>query len=163
MVKRHFSGQSCKACRTRNYYAGFSVLVITFTCAILIQNYNGYSGAYFPGIDAYIVKGNGGYVLEVATHETGHHIWYEYLNDSQREEWNQVYLSSTQDEFVSAYARTNVREDFADTYEAAIYCVYSTDKLAFTSPKRAQLLDEFVTNNTRLIYGTGQYAVDSKE
>ena len=53
-------------------------------------------------------------VREIAEHEIGHLIWYRDFNESQRNEYIKIYNQSTW--FVSQYASTNVREDFAESY-----------------------------------------------
>ncbi len=57
---------------------------------------------------------------QTITHEIGHNVYYN-LDEGQREEWREVYDDSARRQFVSAYARTNEREDFAESYKAYVH------------------------------------------
>jgi len=57
---------------------------------------------------------------QTITHEVGHDVYYN-LSGEQRGEWNEIYDDSARTEFVSAYARTNEREDFAESYKAYVH------------------------------------------
>ena len=57
---------------------------------------------------------------QTITHEVGHNVYYN-LDEGQREEWREIYDDSARRQFVSAYARTNKREDFAESYKAYIH------------------------------------------
>jgi len=57
---------------------------------------------------------------QTITHEVGHNVYYN-LDEGQREEWSEIYDNSARTQFVSAYARTNEREDFAESYRAYVY------------------------------------------
>ena len=54
------------------------------------------------------------YILEVTYHETAHYIWYEFLNDSLRNEYFNIFNESNW--FVSKYAMENEKEDFAESF-----------------------------------------------
>jgi hypothetical protein len=54
------------------------------------------------------------------THEVSHNVYYS-LDEGQREEWNEINTHSAPDEFVSDYAQTNEREDFAESYMAYVH------------------------------------------
>ncbi len=43
------------------------------------------------------------------------------IDEGQREEWREIYDDSARRQFVSAYARTNEREDFAESYKAYVH------------------------------------------
>ena len=57
---------------------------------------------------------------QTITHEVGHNVYYN-LDEGQREEWREIYYDSARRQFVSAYARTNEREDFAESYKAYVH------------------------------------------
>jgi hypothetical protein len=46
-------------------------------------------------------------------HEAAHWYWFDKLTDAQRKEWTQLYAKTQR--FSSSYARTNEKEDFAET------------------------------------------------
>ena len=53
------------------------------------------------------------------THEVGHNIYYN-MGESNMSFWNQLSTHSGVDGYVSNYARTNVREDFAESYASYV-------------------------------------------
>jgi hypothetical protein len=57
---------------------------------------------------------------QTITHEIGHNVYYN-LDKGQREEWREIHDDSARRQFVSAYARTNEREDFAESYKAYVH------------------------------------------
>ena len=57
---------------------------------------------------------------QTITHEVGHNV-YHNLDEGQREEWSELNAYSAPDEFVSDYAQTNEREDFAESYMAYVH------------------------------------------
>ncbi len=57
---------------------------------------------------------------QTITHEVGHNVYYN-LSEEQRGEWSEIYDNSARTQFVSAYARTNEREDFAESYKAYVH------------------------------------------
>jgi len=53
--------------------------------------------------------------IKTLWHEYGHHIWFRILNNSERQEYSQIYENSTL--FVSKYAlEGGCKEDFAESY-----------------------------------------------
>ena len=54
------------------------------------------------------------------THEVGHNVYYN-LAEVHRDEWKGISSSSAPDEFVSDYAQTNEREDFAESYMTYVH------------------------------------------
>lgn len=62
-------------------------------------------------------------VVRTCAHEVGHYVWWEYLSEAERAEYETIYDASTR--FVSDYAFTGgVDEDFAETYKASVTCVF---------------------------------------
>ena len=59
-------------------------------------------------------------IKQTITHEVGHNVYYN-LSEEQRGEWSEIYDNSARTQFVSAYARTNEREDFAESYKAYVH------------------------------------------
>jgi len=57
---------------------------------------------------------------QTITHEVGHNVYYN-LDEGQREVWREIYDDSARRQFVSAYARTNKREGFAESYKAYVH------------------------------------------
>ena len=47
-------------------------------------------------------------------HELGHHFWYKYMNQSQRDEYTKLWKESK--DFYRDYGKTSAMEDFADTF-----------------------------------------------
>lgn len=52
----------------------------------------------------------------VLTHETGHYVWFELLNDTQREIYTNLWKKSKPDSFLSEYSKTNELEWFAEDF-----------------------------------------------
>lgn len=61
---------------------------------------------------------DGDKMKETISHEVGHNVYWNVLSDGERETWNKLSESSDNTEYVSDYAKTNEREDFAETYRA---------------------------------------------
>lgn len=53
-------------------------------------------------------------------HEIGHNVYYNVISSEQRGAWNELSRNSGNDEYVSDYARTNIQEDFSETYKVYI-------------------------------------------
>jgi WXG100 family type VII secretion target len=51
-------------------------------------------------------------------HEVGHNVYYNVIPEKARNDWDALSNGSKNTEYVSDYARTNVEEDFAETYRA---------------------------------------------
>jgi WXG100 family type VII secretion target len=49
-------------------------------------------------------------------HEVGHNVYYNVVPEKARNDWDALSNGSTATQYVSDYAKTNVREDFAETY-----------------------------------------------
>lgn len=61
-------------------------------------------------------------------HEVGHYVFLRFLQQAQRDEW--MYSIRKQETgTVTAYARTNAREDFAETYAVYLTQLRLLDKL----------------------------------
>ena len=57
--------------------------------------------------------------LRNLTHEVGHRVWYEKMNDRERDIWTILYKNSKLDsDYIREYSKTNEREDFATMFEA---------------------------------------------
>ena len=59
----------------------------------------------------------------VAMHEVAHYFWFEKLTFNQRGAYRRVFNNAT--DYVSEYAKTNAREDFAETYAKTIQCEFN--------------------------------------
>jgi hypothetical protein len=95
-----------------------------------MDNTNGTGGRYFTFSSniAIYPKGTHPYQTSLyAHHEIGHYIWYEFMNDEQREEYTKIYENA--DEFVTDYAKTSVEEDFAETVMESVVITMDYDKL----------------------------------
>lgn len=51
-------------------------------------------------------------------HESAHHIWYQYLTDTERKAYENLYnkVKKNPKAFLRDYSRKSVEEDFADMY-----------------------------------------------
>jgi len=56
---------------------------------------------------------------ETMVHEVGHNVYYN-MGEQNIASWDQLSANSKPEEYVSNYARTNVREDFAESYAAYV-------------------------------------------
>jgi hypothetical protein len=95
--------------------------------------FGGAMGSYHPGtreIDVWKPAGEGGYekVKDTVTHEIGHNVHHNMMNERPdlAERWNALYAKSLQQNqldgrgYVSNYAATDPKEDFAETYKSFI-------------------------------------------
>lgn len=106
-------------------------------------------------------EGAGG-MLETITHEVGHNV-HENIMAQKPEianKWSQLHEESwttfTQDGmgFVSDYARTNVYEDFAETYMTYIW---DSEKLLFFSPEKYEFMNNEIFAGIK--YNTTDYCI----
>lgn len=56
---------------------------------------------------------------QTITHEVGHNVYWN-MPEEQRTAWDRLSQASQPTEYVSDYAQTNVREDFAESYAAYV-------------------------------------------
>lgn len=101
------------------YCTLFFTIILLILVALVIQDSPSWSGKYAVGLDWIIVKGYDypSYMLKVAKHEIGHHVYFVNMNDTKRDEWkNLVDKSTSKDDYVTEYAKTNKEEDFAETF-----------------------------------------------
>jgi len=77
---------------------------------------------------------------QTITHEIGHNVYYN-LDEGQKEEWSEINTDSAPDEFVSDYAQTNEREDFAESY---MTYVHDPEYLEATSPAKYEFMHQYV-------------------
>jgi len=79
------------------------------------------NGLYFPCSDVIYMEDKmperAGEMIRTLFHEYGHHIWYQVMNESERDVYMGIYNST--DGFASTYAlEGGPEEDFAESYEA---------------------------------------------
>jgi len=74
------------------------------------------------------------------THEVGHSVYYS-LNEEQRNQWSEIYANSSANGFVSDYAQTNEREDFAESY---VTYVHDLEYLKVTSTAKYDFMRQYV-------------------
>lgn len=72
---------------------------------------------------------------EISDHEIGHFFYYVKLNRTEREIWNITSNSSI--DYVTQYAKTNVREDFAESF-----MFWVDNKL--TIPAKLEFMEKYV-------------------
>lgn len=114
----------CSVCRrNRIIYLIFCniILLMYLTQAFIIYgeiSHEKANGSYYNKLDLIILRhyDNSDITedMTVALHEIGHRIWYEYMTEEQREQWRELYDNSTI--FISAYAKTDAEEDFAESF-----------------------------------------------
>lgn len=94
------------------------------------SNNTSLSGNYFVGQRSLVVFGRGQHVTDViltSLHEAGHYLWYEHLQCSDRVEYEETVGNTT--DWVSLYARENVREDFAETFATGFQCGFNLSRI----------------------------------
>jgi hypothetical protein len=74
------------------------------------------------------------------THEVGHNVYYN-LSPEQQQQWDTMSTSSKPDQYVSDYARTNEREDFAESYA---HYVRAPEDLAEASSNKFAFMKDIV-------------------
>lgn len=92
---------------------------------------------------------NAGILLEVITHEVGHNIHHNLIADHPEvaERWAELHTQSWEQYFqdrtgfVSDYARTNVYEDFAETYQ---FYVRDSELLQLVIPEKYEFMQQEV-------------------
>lgn len=83
-------------------------------------------------------------LMSTVLHEYGHYVYWDVMSRQERAGWNLISNQST--EFVSDYARTDAKEDFAETFMAGITCTYSTEGLP---EAKAAYIQEFAVTKLR--------------
>lgn len=78
------------------------------------------------------------------THEVGHHVYWHRLTDQQREQWDGISRASLASEYVTDYAKSNTRDDFAESYA---FHVLHPEVLKDTSAAKAAFLEEQWTSD----------------
>lgn len=76
------------------------------------------------------------------THEVGHNVYYN-MPEEQQAEWDSLSSSSRYNEYVSNYAMTNGREDFAESYS---YYVHDPERLLARAPAKYDFMRTYVFN-----------------
>jgi len=74
------------------------------------------AGRYYTGnknIAIYTNENNPDYIIDIAEHEMGHYLWYEFLTKKQKDEYKLIFNKTNI--YVSDYAETSVEEDFSET------------------------------------------------
>jgi hypothetical protein len=103
------------------YLITSTVGVIMIIVMSHIYLFNG--GVYFPPTDMVMFYGKDYSPDElhyIANHEIGHHVWFKYLNDEQRAEYNSIFKNSKY--FITEYSKMNVEENFAEEYAFFMAC-----------------------------------------
>lgn len=75
------------------------------------------------------------------SHEVGHNVYYNVVPAKTRGSWKDISENSADDEYVSDYAKTEVEEDFAETY--AVYML-DPEALNEISPEKYEFMREHV-------------------
>lgn len=78
-------------------------------------------------------------------HEIGHYVFLRTLNQKQRDKWFYA-IRPNETNYVSANAKQNSREDFAETY--AHYC--TTSKHLFKIPLKTDFIHKMLFNGIKL-------------
>ena len=88
-------------------------------------------GKYFTDKQYIFIDGSKdrsyGTMLNTCQHEVGHYVWYETLNYAAQREYQAIFENAT--EHVSKYAKTNYKEDFAETFNRALVCEWNYSKI----------------------------------
>ncbi len=82
-------------------------------------------------------------MIDTVTHEIGHNAHQNLIENRPEvaKGWEEIHLVSGENEFVSDYARTNVYEDFAETYNTY---VRDPELLQFVSPQKYEFMRDVV-------------------
>lgn len=92
--------------------------------ALLFLNYSDSAyGVHVPYSNIAVTFTQDSYNTDVTTglHEMGHSFWYNEMNVSQRERFEELH-NDNNSFFVREYGRTNVREDFATMFDYSSIC-----------------------------------------
>jgi hypothetical protein len=96
--------------------------LLAMNYAMLSGRFDNVTGVYNPFEEGLAVKTGGREPLDVlgtCVHEVGHYVWDEYLDDSDRRAYSQIYNDSVG--FVSFYALvSDAEEDFCESLEAYV-------------------------------------------
>jgi hypothetical protein len=107
--------------------------IFVLNVVLLVEDNSTWSGKYAVGLDWIVIKGydSPNYMVQVARHEIGHHVYYVTMNQTQRSEWVTLHDKSTANDYTTSYAKTNPQEDFAETFmrvtEKPNYCFIYKD------------------------------------
>lgn len=106
-----------------------NIVSIVFLIAVIsnigvmyyMANTNTYRGVFINYFDLIIIQAKGQTPQQIeiiSIHESGHHVWHNYLNDSLRAEFENLsikYRSNPVRRCIDGYVNTT-KEDFADSY-----------------------------------------------
>jgi len=103
------------------------------------------AGLYFPSSESILLftnKNNINTNMGRAEHELGHYFWYEFLDTNSKNEYELIFDKNV--EFVTEYAKTNVREDFAETFKIGWECSFNLELLP---ENRREFFEIYVINS----------------
>jgi len=129
---------------TLRFLAVFTLLTAVAnmaTIAYVMTSYDGVVGKYYVRNETFWVSTDGEdpiSAMQTCAHEVGHYVWFEHLDQDQRDEYREIY--NVTEDWVSAYAETDVEEDFAETLQAYIW--YEPYSLAVPVDRRQFFEDE---------------------
>lgn len=119
-----------------------SIILLSEIGIIKFESNNGeYRYVGEDKIILYVEGRNNEQVFDTFLHELGHKVYYQDLNESQREEYKEIYENQTK--FISNYAKTEVEEGFAEDLMYYFQRAYSYDM----DDARYKLFDEVINDS----------------
>lgn len=105
----------------KNIALSLIIINTAIITSIILEVNSAHAGSYYPKLDLIFVHhSDTNWMYQTLKHEYGHHHYYTQLNQTEREEWNNI--SAETNYYVSKYAMTNPREDYAETFEKVVRC-----------------------------------------
>lgn len=81
------------------------------------KNQGSIGGKYFDNGVIHIYEANDFDPENYLSHEVGHNIFRNFLNESQRKEWKEIYDKTKKEDFINEYSKTNYEEDFCENIQ----------------------------------------------
>lgn len=110
----------------------------------LMDGYEFHAGSYNTlSKRAFVVPAFWSEMKHVMLHESGHHVWFSVLTDSQRLNYCRVY--GVEGKVVSRYARTDCEENFAELFayvNGSQYRMYSDLEEYLLDSEQVQIVEE---------------------
>lgn len=122
-------------------FFGLTTPMITIAAAFT-YNYQNSVGTYYQFMDFVVIKGqdNLNQMLFTCAHETGHYVYFEIMNETQRLEWDSISEHSTT--FATPYAKKNSKEDFAESFASMFTCELNGNDLYEVSPVKEIFMEK---------------------
>jgi len=136
--------QSPKTARIKTICRVSLFVILAILIFVILNLYNNSNGAYSKELNFMLLfpKDNTASVnMTVAAHEIGHYVFFTKLSQSQRDEF--INISRNSKTYITAYARTNEQEDFAEMFAYSTFCEFHPEYLEAQDTNKREFLIKY--------------------